>query len=307
MALLARTIGVGASARTAAACGARWRQRRWPQQRQWQSTGAGESGAAAAASAGAALAGARQLVVVRHGETDWNAQLRVQGTTDIPLNARGRAQAAQSAAALSAELAGARAPAQVYSSGLGRAMTTAQSVADALAASRWTEDNFQAPSDRDCAAGRVVLDDRLAEWNLGCLEGLTKIDAASSHPVDWAAFSDWCNPNCGPAVANKVIEGGESMDAVRLRAVAGMEAAVRTAPDNGRPVIAVTHGGVLGQLLRHAVACQGRKDDAGREYTYAANACVSRFLVVPGGRWEVMEWACVAHLTGDAAPVAAKY
>jgi len=251
------------------------------------------------------------LVVVRHGETDWNAQLRVQGTTDIPLNKRGLAQAAQSAKALSAEFGGSRAPSVVYSSGLSRAVMTAQAVADALAASRTAEGNFQTPDDGSSSDGvQVVLDNRLAEWNLGCLEGMRKEEAAAKHPVDWAVFSDWCNPRCGPAVASKVVEGGESMDEVLLRAVASMEAAVSASPDNGVPVIAVTHGGVLGQLLRHALACQEGaegKADGGTEYERAGNACVSRFLVVPGERWEVVSWACTLHLGGDTAPIVPKY
>ena len=270
--------------------------------------------------AAAHASAARQLVVVRHGETDWNAQLRVQGTTDIPLNERGLAQAAQSAAALAGEFGGARAPSVVYSSGLDRALMTARAVADALADSRWTEDNFVSSR----AGVRVAVDDRLAEWNLGCLEGLRQVEAAEAHPVDWAVFSDWCSPSCGPATASKAVEGGECMDTVRARAVAGMEAAVLAAPDNGRPVIAVTHGGVLGQLLRHAVACQQQESEREQgqaegsaegsalsasqvEYAHAANACVSHFLVAPGGRWEVTKWACTAHLQGDAAPIAPKY
>ena len=95
--------------------------------------------------AAVATGGIRELLVVRHGETQWNAELRVQGTTDIPLNERGRLQAQQSAAALAREFGGARAPPVVHSSHLQRAVQTATSVAAALNASRWTEDNFVAP------------------------------------------------------------------------------------------------------------------------------------------------------------------
>ena len=63
---------------------------------------------------------------------------QVQGTTDIPLNACGRAQAARSAAALAAEFGGARAPTVVHSSQLARAVETAAAVAAALEARRWT-------------------------------------------------------------------------------------------------------------------------------------------------------------------------
>ena len=46
------------------------------------------------------------LILVRHGETDWNAQRRIQGSTDIPLNENGRTQARETAERLRDELAG---------------------------------------------------------------------------------------------------------------------------------------------------------------------------------------------------------
>ena len=65
---------------------------------------------------------------MRHGETAWNAEHRVQGQLDIPLNAMGLAQAAAVAQALSAEKFSA-----VYSSDLSRAMQTARPIARVLA------------------------------------------------------------------------------------------------------------------------------------------------------------------------------
>ena len=65
-----------------------------------------------------------RVLAVRHGETDWNAALRIQGHTDIALNERGRWQAAQLARALADEELHA-----VYSSDLQRAHATAHAVA----------------------------------------------------------------------------------------------------------------------------------------------------------------------------------
>ena len=89
------------------------------------------------------------LLLVRHGETDWNAGRRWQGHTDVPLNARGRAQAA----ALAEELA-ADPPSAIYTSDLSRARETAEIVGTQLGVP-------------------VILEPRLREIHVGSREGLT--------------------------------------------------------------------------------------------------------------------------------------
>ncbi len=89
------------------------------------------------------------LIVARHGETDWNAEGRLQGQQDIPLNSRGRSQTATTARFLS------RVPlTQVHSSTLRRCQETARLIADA---------NIIRPN--------VVSTDFLKETALGVLEG----------------------------------------------------------------------------------------------------------------------------------------
>lgn len=68
------------------------------------------------------------IVVIRHGETDWNSARRIQGRTEVPLNAVGRAQAAETAALL----VGTGPWSRVIASPLGRAVETAVIVAEAL-------------------------------------------------------------------------------------------------------------------------------------------------------------------------------
>jgi len=94
------------------------------------------------------------LLLARHGETDWNRELRIQGSSDIALNALGREQAA----ALAAELADVPLDA-IYSSDLGRARETAEAVA----------------ATHQLA---VRLDPRLRERAFGNWEGLTREDIA---------------------------------------------------------------------------------------------------------------------------------
>mmetsp|Transcript_20461 Transcript_20461/g.57218 ORF Transcript_20461/g.57218 Transcript_20461/m.57218 type:complete len:275 (-) Transcript_20461:239-1063(-) len=238
------------------------------------------------------LGGACELIVVRHGETEWNRALRVQGSTDIELNAKGRIQADRCAAALAKQLALDSRPKVVLSSELGRAAVTAASIALAL-------------SEGAGASTTVRQDPRLNEWDLGVLEGLRKEEAAKEHPEDWRLFSEhWSVPRVSPEVAATRIAGGESMREVRARAVAALEEACREAQAEGMLVIAVTHGGVLGQLLQHTVEIGTVSADIS---TAPANACISRFLVTPDGRWEVTSWSEIDHLDGDAAPHTVNY
>jgi probable phosphoglycerate mutase len=106
-----------------------------------------------------------RLCLVRHGETDWNAQKRIQGQIDIPLNARGRAQAAATAAGL----AGQRFDA-VYSSDLARAWQTAQPIAAALGLPL-----YAAPG--------------LRERHYGRMQGLTAAEARVRIPSVHAAYA----------------------------------------------------------------------------------------------------------------------
>ena len=89
------------------------------------------------------------LLLVRHGETDWNAEGRLQGHTDRPLNDFGRRQATELAVRLAGEGADA-----IYTSDLARAMETAQILGARLGLS-------------------VVVDPDLREKNWGTWEGLT--------------------------------------------------------------------------------------------------------------------------------------
>ena len=138
-----------------------------------------------------------RLFLARHGETDWNREHRVQGQTDVGLNAAGRAQAE----ALAESLDDARLEA-VYSSDLSRALETAQA-----AARRHGLD--------------VVTDTELREKNFGSWEGLTDVEIARRFPD--AVRGRWGD--------------GESTDDVAARVLPAIERIRARHPDGGVLVV----------------------------------------------------------------------
>jgi probable phosphoglycerate mutase len=113
------------------------------------------------------------IYYLRHGETEWNALGRLQGTQDIPLNARGRSQAVQAAGVLKTLFArdGRDGNSLPYvSSPLGRARSTMELVRAKLGLP---------PAD-------YSLDDRLREIGYGVWEGSTLPESEASHPDVYA-------------------------------------------------------------------------------------------------------------------------
>jgi probable phosphoglycerate mutase len=150
------------------------------------------------------------LYCVRHGESEFNAEGRIQGQTDVSLSRRGRKQAAALATAMTQLSIQA-----IYSSPLARAMQTAEPVAAAL----------RLP---------VLTDPRLMEINAGLFQGLRWTEIEQSHPAEAARWM--------AQEPDFVIPGGESRRALMLRGRAALEAIRET----GLPqVLVVAHGGVL--------------------------------------------------------------
>lgn len=161
------------------------------------------------------------FILLRHGETDWNRDHRIQGSTDIPLNETGRAQARDAAARLREALDTAH-PAAVVASDLARARETAEIVAAEL--------SLPAPR----------LYPALRERAYGVAEGMT---------VDeyFRRWGDWHGTDVPEA---------ETRSALRERALAGLAAVARdvrraTAP-GAASVIVVTHGALIREVIRHA-------------------------------------------------------
>src|SRR5262245_9299525 len=105
-----------------------------------------------------------KLIVVRHGETTWNREKRMQGTTDTPLSDVGRAQAR----ALGRRLAG-HDFAALYASDLARARDTASVIAERT-------------------GRKLVMDSRLRERRFGIFEGLTAGEIHERFPEEYDRF-----------------------------------------------------------------------------------------------------------------------
>lgn len=198
-----------------------------------------------------------ELILIRHGETEWNSLGRLQGHLDSQLSAKGLRQAD----ALAARLASVSFHA-LYCSDLGRALETARRIAARTGHS-------------------VVQDLRLRERGLGLLEGLTREEANQRHPEVFAEYAAG-----GP---DFVIPGGESASQRLRHAVECLEEL--GARHAGARVVVVTHGGVLSSLFRH---CLGIPPGAPRTFS-VLNASWSQFDY-HAGSFRLVTWGDVNHL-----------
>jgi probable phosphoglycerate mutase len=159
-----------------------------------------------------------EILLVRHGETLWNQQGRMQGQHDSPLTPTGLHQARQLARRLAKVEFSA-----LYSSDLGRAHQTARCIAD------------QTGHD-------IISDQALRERNFGIFEGLTNNEIKTHYPEDYELFAK--------RLPHYVMSGGESAAQFMARVVATLDR-IATA-HNGDTVVVVSHGLVLDAIYRKA-------------------------------------------------------
>ena len=201
------------------------------------------------------------LFVLRHGQTAWNAEQRIQGHLDLPLNDTGRWQAGRLAQALQHE-----ALAAVYSSDLQRALDTAAPLA-----------RLQGLT--------VRIEPGLRERAFGSFEGLSFTEIEARWP-DAALRWRRRDPDFAPG-------GGETLRRFFERCVA--LATRLAARHGGRRIALVAHGGVLDCLYR---AATGAPLEAPRAWQ-VANCTVNRLLWTPQGL-ALVGWNDAAHLEADA-------
>lgn len=160
------------------------------------------------------------LCIARHGETDWNSAGILQGWTDVPLNSRGRTQAAELAASLVDEPFVA-----IYTSPLQRASETAAIVAALL------------------KLPQPFRHEGLKERCFGIVQGVPKAELLELNPVLYQQLLRR-NPACE-------FEEGEDMDEFATRVLDGLTDIARTHP--GARLLAITHGWVMDVITRHVM------------------------------------------------------
>jgi broad specificity phosphatase PhoE len=198
------------------------------------------------------------LWLIRHGESTFNAERRIQGTTDAPLSERGREQARRLARRLEGEAFDA-----VWASDLDRALHTAR---------------LALP---DHPAG-IRTDPRIREIDLGRFEGRRPVEMTAE---ELAELEVWYR---GPF--DRRVAGGESTDDLRER----VESWIGELPDAGR-VAAFSHGGAIGAMLQVFL---GRPDQGAYTWgVRIGNTGISR-LRIDGASVLLDAVNDVAHLAG---------
>lgn len=186
------------------------------------------------------------LVLVRHGETEWNRIGRWQGHADIPLSQDGRVQAQQLAERLRHE---GQSFDHIYASDLHRAFETASIVAAAL----------------DMPVHPLI---QLREMHVGAWSGMTSTEVRERHPEQWESYA---RGEDGPRGGN-----GETRAALLERVVGTIEELVRTHP--GQRLLVVTHGGPVHTLLSHI------QQQSGEVITYKIdNTALTEICFEPSG------------------------
>lgn len=168
-----------------------------------------------------------RIIFVRHGESVWNHEGRIQGIADSPLTDRGRSQAVQVAERIAREFS----PAAVYSSALQRAEETARIIAQRLGVP-------------------LTADPRLNEYDVGEFTGLTASEVAAQYPDIWARWEMdtlWVP-----------IPGEEGIYTFLDKITRAMGDIIAAHPGDAE-VVVVTHGGVMALYIGDLIGLNPRQ------------------------------------------------
>ena len=198
-----------------------------------------------------------EIILIRHGETEWNLTGRWQGHADSALSARGIAQAQ----ALGERMKGEDVDV-VYASDLERALHTSRLVGGP---SCWQARSMPALRERD----------------LGVLEGLTTDEMKETQPDVYQSFMEG-GPDYQPP-------GGESFRQFFDRCSRAIDSLANE--HSGQKVVAVTHGGVLGAVFRKVL-----KISLEAERNFLLLNCSINRIQKSQTNWNLVSWGDIAHL-----------
>jgi broad specificity phosphatase PhoE len=204
-----------------------------------------------------------RVLLVRHGQSQGNAERRFGGHTATPLSGLGRAQAEATARALASENIDA-----IYSSDLLRAVQTAEPLARATGL-------------------RVEQTDAFRERSVGLMEGLTFEEAAAAHPEEYAALlrRDF----------ERVLAGGESYRQLLDRASARLDLAI--GQNRGGTVAVFSHTGTICILTLHLMGALDAPE-LKPVWISSSNCGVTRFAIQRGGLTRLLNANDTRHLSG---------
>lgn len=204
---------------------------------------------------------ATDIIVVRHGQTIWNRERRIQGHSDSPLTELGVRQTEAVARSLSRLTID-----RVYTSDLGRALAMAEAIAGSTSAEIIT---------RHC----------LRERHYGIFEGLTFQEIEERFPEQYGLYRERRD-------LDVPVPGGESLRQRHERVIACLQGIARR--HARKTVVVVSHGGVLDSLFRFVLGIE-----LGTPRNFALhNASRNRFQVC-GPSWFLEEWGDLRHLSGQ--------
>jgi 2,3-bisphosphoglycerate-dependent phosphoglycerate mutase len=200
-----------------------------------------------------------RLIITRHGETDWNAARRIQGMTDVPMNARGEAQSEALAEALACMEIG-----LIFSSDLNRAVRTAEIIAARL----YDMEHIRAPL--------------LRERNWGALEGKNLQEIEDEFPGDLERMRNG-DLDFAP-------RGGESRNQLIARIDEFIGGLITERA--GENILIVTHGGVCGMAIKRMMGIE----PGARTPFRVENCSINIVDRLEDGFWIVETLNCIIHL-----------
>jgi broad specificity phosphatase PhoE len=202
-----------------------------------------------------------RIILVRHGQTEWNRVERFRGRADVPLNETGRAQAELTGRRIAAEWR----PMAVYSSPLLRAVRTAEAIAG----------HFDLP---------VQVHPDLTDINYGKWQGLTPDEVREQWPK---MIDDWYN-----TPASIRIPGGETLEELRSRALGAIDELVKR--HDGQTIVVVGHT-VINRIILIGVLGLGND----RFWRLRQDTCAINSFEAEGGNFTLVSLNDTFHLRSE--------